>query len=294
MSALVPSRSRLYLAMERLLLVYLAAIALIMVLGGYRMTPDVFFVFAGIAALLMGRGFAFVRDWFPLVAIFLAWQTMRGIAWQAGFTVQSDALIAVERAIHLGAVPTVVLQDALRGPGISPLDVFLATVYHAHFLLPLALGFLLWLSSRRLFYRYMAVLLVVSIVQFVVALLMPAAPPRFAYQFGEDLGVADVSLEVTQAFGWGGLSWAYANMIGNPYAAFPSLHAAYPVIALLTGRQRWPWLTWPFVIYTATVWFAIAYLGHHYLIDAYAGALLALGVWWAIGRWFIRDTPHPR
>jgi hypothetical protein len=282
--------------MERLLLVYLAVVAALMVYRGVRVTPDLFFVIGGIAALLMGRGIAFVRDWFPLMAIFLAWQVTRGVAWQAGFEVRSDELIAIERLLHFGVIPTVVLQDALYSGVIRLHDIALTAVYHAHFIIPLALGLFLWARSRALFYRYMAVLLLVSVTQFLFALFVPAAPPRFANLFGENLGVVDIALQVKAALHWGEISWVYTNMIGNPYAAFPSLHAAYPVVAMLAVRRVWPRLTPVFVVYIATVWFAIVYLGHHYLIDAYAGAALALATWWLIGlAWRRRSrlVPNP-
>ena len=68
-----------------------------------------------------------------------------------------------------------------------------------------------------------------AIAGFVIYLLVPVAPPRFAYQFGEALPVHDImgnTWEKLDAVAW--VSWAYANMSGNPYAAFPSLHAAFP------------------------------------------------------------------
>jgi hypothetical protein len=283
-------RDSLYRAMERLLLVYLAAILVVMWVRGNRVTPDLFFVFAGIAALLIGRGKAFIRDWFPLIAAFLAWQVTRGIAWQAGFTVQSDSLIAIERALAFGIVPSEWLQAHLRGSGISPLDVALTLIYHSHFVLPLVLGFVLWLHHRWLFHRYMITLLVVSIAQFLTTLFLPAAPPRYAGLYGQPLNVVDVGLLVKEAFGWGEASWIYQNMIANPVAAFPSLHAAYPIIAFLAIRKVWPRWAWLGLVYIAVVWFTIVYLGHHYLIDAYAGAIYALLGWWAVGRLIERFT----
>ena len=287
-------RQALYRAMERLLLVYLFAVVAIMWIRGNRVTPDLFFVFAGIAALLLGRGWAFVRDWFPLVAIFLAWQASRGIAWQAGFPVHSDDLIAAERLVHFGIVPSEWLQANLRpAEGVSALDVALTVIYHSHFVLPLTLGFALWLYHRRVFHRYMAVLLLASIAQFVTALVFPAAPPRFAGMYGESLAVVDVGDQVKAYYHFGEASWLYQNLIANPVAAFPSLHAAYPIIAWLGLRMAWPRLAWLGLVYTAVVWFAIVYLGHHYLVDAYGGALYALAAFATVRWWMRRSAPRP-
>jgi membrane-associated phospholipid phosphatase len=44
------------------------------------------------------------------------------------------------------------------------------------------------------------------------------------------------------------------------------------------------------LLYTVVVWFAIMYLGHHYLVDALGGLLYALGSYFLVnqfvsGRW---------
>lgn len=40
-------------------------------------------------------------------------------------------------------------------------------------------------------------------------------------------------------------------------------------------------------VYTAVVWFAIVYLGHHYVVDALGGAVLAIGTY-VVSRRFAR------
>jgi membrane-associated phospholipid phosphatase len=80
------------------------------------------------------------------------------------------------------------------------------------------------------------------------------------------------------------LSWAYQNLNANPVAAFPSLHAAYPVLAYLYLRQAWPRGAWLMLAWGAVVIFAIVYLGHHYVIDAIGGVAYALAVYWAVSR----------
>jgi membrane-associated phospholipid phosphatase len=107
--------------------------------------------------------------------------------------------------------------------------------------------------------------------QFFTAALLPVAPPRSSGLFGEALGVVDIGGEVTLETGIGVISWAYQNISGNPVAAFPSLHAAYPILAFFFLRQRWLRWSWLMLAYAAVVWFAIMDLGHHYLIDALGG-----------------------
>lgn len=264
---------------------YLAFIAALMLLRRATLSPEVFVVFAGVVAVMIGRGKAFVRDWAPFLLIFLAWQLARSLADDIGARVQSDAVIAVERFVSFGTVPSVEAQKALYIPGqISALDVAMTLVYLAHFLLPLLAAFLLWVFRRHLYYPYVMALLLLSFAQFATAVVLPVAPPRFAGLYGEALAVHDISLAVAQALQLGTLSWAYQNLNGNPVAAFPSLHAAYPILAFLFLRQAWPRAAWPMLAWAAVVLFAIVYLAHHYVIDAVGGIVYAVAAYWVMDR----------
>ena len=263
-----------------LLIGYLGFIVTFMVLKRAAVTADVFVVFVSVIAVMLGRGRAFVRDWAPFLLIFLAWEAMRGLANQLGAEVQSDAVIAAERFVSFGIVPPEELQRLLHTPGVvGPLEISTATVYAAHFLLPLAVAFVLWLKRRRVYYHYVIALMLMSFAQFFTAVVLPVAPPRYAYLYGEALHVVDLGSQVAQQTGIGVLSWAYHNMIGNPVAAFPSLHAAYPILAYLFLREHWPRVSWLMVVYTAAVWFSIMYLGHHYFVDAVGGLVYAVAAY---------------
>lgn len=268
-----------------ILVVYAVAMAVVMVINRVPVTPDVFVVFLAIGALLVGRGLRFIRDWFPFIVILVAWEAMRGVADNAGATVQSDSIIAVERAITFGFLPPVGLQQAFYdATSIGVLDVVCSIVYLAHFAFPLVVAFFLWLRQRANYYRFAATLLIMSFAGFAIFVALPVAPPRFAGQFGESLPVADILAETMrkldiQAFA----SWAYANMSGNPVAAFPSLHSAYPMLALLFVWRE-PMLRAGVMVYAALVWFSVMYLGHHYLVDVLGGVALAIGAYTLVVR----------
>ena len=64
----------------------------------------------------------------------------------------------------------------------------------------------------------------------------------------------------------------------NVFAAVPSLHAAYMVVALayaILSRQR-RWLIILFAIIMTGIWWTAIYSGHHYLIDVLLGISCAL------------------
>ena len=66
-------------------------------------------------------------------------------------------------------------------------------------------------------------------------------------------------------------TWLYGSISGNPVAAFPSLHSAYPLLAFLFARTRWPRASLILLVWAAAIWFSVVYLGHHYVIDVVAG-----------------------
>jgi membrane-associated phospholipid phosphatase len=276
------------------LAIYLIGVLVTMLI--LRITPsvDVFFIFGLLGALLIGRGIAFIRDWGPFLFIFFAWEGMRGIANQFGQAVHSDSVIAVERALMFGSVPTVSLQRWLRTPGaISALDVAMTFVYVSHFFFPLALAFFLWLRDRPRYYRFVTTLMAVSFAAFLTFLLLPVAPPRFAGDYGEHLAVVDVMGEVLGQANWSGFSWVYAHLVGNPVAAFPSMHAAYPLLVLLFLWERWRLAAMIWLPVTLIIWFAVVYLGHHYVVDVIGGAVYALVGYFAlrhsdVGGWIVR------
>jgi membrane-associated phospholipid phosphatase len=268
-----------------LLVGYLAFIVGLMLVRRPTLSVEVFVVFTAVVAIMLGRGRAFVRDWAPFVLLFLAWQFARALADDIGARVQSDSVVALERAISFGIVPSEALQKLLHRPGQTSLfDVAMTIVYLLTFLLPLLAAFFLWAFRRHLFYGYVMALMLLSFAQFATAVILPVAPPRFAHLYGGGLNVLDISIEVTQALQLGTLSWAYQNLNGNPVAAFPSLHAAYPVLAYAFLRLAWPRAAWLMLAWAALVIFAVVYLAHHYVVDAVGGILYALAAYWIVQR----------
>ncbi len=273
---------------------YLVGVFVLMI--GLKVTPspDVVVVLLALCAVLMGRGISFVRDWGPFLATFLAWEMMRGIANQFGQAVHSDSVIAIERALFAGYIPTEVLQSALYEAGtVNWYDVLLTVTYSSHFFFPVAFAFFLWLRRRERYYPYVAALMLTSFAAFATFLLLPVAPPRFAFEYGEALAVADVAKETGAQIGWYSFNFAYQNLVGNPVAAFPSMHAAYPVLValFLAERSRRAALLWlPFLL---LIWFATVYLGHHYVIDLIGGAFYAVVCYLIIRRFWPAKTTSP-
>lgn len=304
-----PEASALHRRNDRLLLVtigaYVVLLSGLMIAGGVSITPDVMLVALGLAAIILGRGRLFVRDWVPFIGLFLAYELMRGYADNInGFVHEADVLGA-ERWLFGGHLPTQVLQDAFHpATGLDWVAIAGTIFYFLHFPLPIAIAFLLWIRRRRAYYDYIAALILLSMAGFVTYLLFPVAPPWLAAQDGLVNGPNGLPAitylkaqgfeDLARLFGFEGrylYSYAIYDVNPNVVAAFPSLHAGYPFLAFLFARRAFGRAGWAMLGYAACVWFAIVYLGDHYVVDVLGGITYASIAYLAIVHapgWFRR------
>lgn len=255
---------------------YVAVVTLLMLLLRRQiLTPDYLLVLFVPVAFLTGRALSFLRDWVPLGALLFGWEAMRAFAGKTGFAVYS-ATWQLEKALFGGHLPTVVLQQAVRHLGWQGwLDPLATAIYFMHF--PAALGFalMLWLADRRAFLQYMGTLLTMSFAAFVVFLLFPTAPPWWAAYHGDFSGMDRIFAHTLVSH----LDALYASLAPNPFAAIPSLHAAYPFLGFLALRRVWPRAGWIALGWAAVVWLTVVYLGEHYVVDVVAGIAWAAVFW---------------
>jgi hypothetical protein len=285
---------------DRLLLAlvggYVAVLSVLMIAGGVAITPDVLLVALGLATVLLGRGRIFLRDWVPFIGLFFAYELMRGYADDLGAKVHDADILALELALFGGYLPTQVLQDWLHpASGVDLVAVAGTIFYFLHFPLPIAVAFFLWLRRRRLFYDFVAGMIVLSMAGFVTYLFFPVAPPWWAADRGlipgpdglpaieylKPQGFADLAA----MFGFEGrYLYTYAMYEINPnlVAAFPSLHAGYPFLAFLFARRSFGRLSWGLLAYSAIVWFSIVYLADHYVVDILGGLVYAGVAYWLV------------
>jgi len=275
---------------------YIVLLSALMISRGVSITPDVLLVALGLAAVLVGRGRLFLRDWIPFIGLFFAYELMRGYADNFGVSVHVADVLNAERALFLGHLPTQVLQDLFHpATGSDPLAMVATVFYFLHFPLPIAVGFFLWLRRRRVYYDYVAAMIVLSMAGFVTYLLLPVAPPWWAAKNGlipgpdglpaiaylKDQGFS----ELARLFGFEGhylFSYTVYDINPNQVAAFPSLHAGYPFLAFLFARRSFGRIGWLMLAYSVCVWFSIVYLADHYVVDILGGLAYAVLAYWAV------------
>jgi len=255
---------------------YLAAVSGVMIWRGISVSPDYLLLLMVPVALVSGRFLGFLRDWVPFIALFLAYEAMRGLASKTGFAPHVGDLAAAERWLFGGHVPSAVLQSSIHSSAVGgAADYFATVIYFGHFAVPLTVGMLIWLVDRTQFLRYTTALLGMACVAFVVFLLVPTAPPWYANDHGVISGVHKIISSTLPS----AVSPYYSSLNPNPVAAMPSLHMAFPVLSLFALVGVWPRRGWLFALWCVAVFFSIVYLGEHYAVDALAGIVLAALSW---------------
>jgi membrane-associated phospholipid phosphatase len=217
------------------------------------------------------RAVALLLGWAPFVLVLTAYELMRDLA--ATLHVPPHNLAGVERALFGGYEPTLVLQTTIAKLGDADLiDDAGSLVYSAHFLLPVIVGAWLWSRNRAEFHRFGLSLVVLCALAFVTYVVVPTAPPWLAQPQSVQHLMQDAVLRSGLP---PALTWLYSNHDYNLYAAFPSLHAGFPVLAAAAAWRRNKAVGVLLSIWAIVVWVTVVYLGEHYVADVVGGILYA-------------------
>jgi hypothetical protein len=208
--------------------------------------------------------------------------------------VHVDYPIAVDRLLGFGQLPTVRLQRRLARGQWRVGDRVLVWAHWLWFMVPHGSLVYIMVRHRGRFDRSAVLTYAVFDIGAMVYWILPTAPPWYAAAQADshghfngrmlapstsnggtrEIAVRRMMVEYGEFFwkdGWGPL---YSVLGGNPLAAMPSLHFATSMMAAQLLAETGPvagTLAWG---YTATLGFALVYLGEHYVVDLIAGAAL--------------------
>ena len=156
---------------------------------------------------------------------------------------------------------------------------FMAGVFYLCWV-PVPLGYAIWLylkGKREMYLRFSFAFLFVNLVGFCGYYIHPAAPPWYALNYGFEPvlntpgNVAGLG-RFDQLLGIPVFKSIYGNN-SNVFAAVPSLHAAYMLVATIYAvKSREHKLTFACM---CICWTAV-YSTHHYIIDVLLGILTAI------------------
>ena len=161
-------------------------------------------------------------------------------------------------------------------------DFFSGIFYLGWVPIPLGLGIYLYLKKKKdVFIKFALVFLFTNFLGFACYYIHPAAPPWYVMEYGLDP-------ILTTPGNMAGLSRfdqlidypVFASIYGrnsNVFAALPSLHSAYLLIALFYSLQaKSPVLiTAGIALFMLGIWWTAVYTAHHYVIDVLAGIVCA-------------------
>jgi membrane-associated phospholipid phosphatase len=269
---------------QRIVLALQVAVALGMCLlwFGIGKLPGLELIGLIVLTLLIWRARARISllDFAPFFLLLLTYEMVRTIA-MALSTVNLHVadVIGWEKSLFFGTIPSFTLQHAWGAHSYTwLLDVVMNGFYMTHFFSVLALGVILWRYRRSEYWPFLLGLCVLTYAAFLTYIVFPAAPPWWASQNGYLTGQA-VNLSHSL------LSPEYITATGNPVAAMPSLHTAFPFYLALYCLFLWGRKVLPVLILPAMVALASVYLGHHYVIDILAGMVYATAAFLLTVRW---------
>jgi hypothetical protein len=250
-----------------------------------------------VAALAISRRpRQFLHDWWFYLIGLVLWNVSGPIAAQSPFPWHLDFMLNLDRALFLGRDPVVLLQHALARPGhVGPLDVATVVAYNMHLPEPYIAGYFLWRLSRAVYLQFAASVLILLVAGLVTFILFPAVPPWMASShFGRLPNVVNLFGPVLQShpLPFHGTPLFYVfRWRGDPVAAFPSEHAAIPLLEFLAfSRVAGRITSFLFLLWVAWILFSIVYLGEHWVTDALAGWAYALVIFWGVRLFATR--PH--
>ena len=162
-------------------------------------------------------------------------------------------------------------------------DILAGFFYLCWVPVPIAFGLWLYLKKdRRLYLRFSIVFLLVNLIGFAGYYIHPAAPPWYAINYGFEAilntpGNTAALGRFDELVGLPIFDSLYSRN-SNVFAAIPSLHSAYMVVAFYYAlvKKCHPAIITIFAVLMCGIWFTAVYSSHHYIIDVLLGITCAL------------------
>ncbi len=290
---------------------YLAAIVVFVATQGVPLDRGgiTLWIFLGLTIVVLGKGWRawvwMILDWLPFTLVMFAYDYSYGLLGHypggvmvegshnaLGFPLHVQAPITFDTTLFGGVLPNAWMQQHLYVAGQSHwYDGAALLVYISHFIATPLIAMVLWITNRRRFRQWVAVIVPLAVVGIVTYMVYPMAPPWMAYEQG---ALAEPVHRIT-GLGWGQLGLGVAERVFhdgqalvNPVAAMPSLHMGFATMVALFFMLGAPW--WRKVLlalYPLAMGTTLVYCGEHYVVDLLVGALYSsviIAVWRAVVR----------
>jgi membrane-associated phospholipid phosphatase len=153
-----------------------------------------------------------------------------------------------------------------------------AWAYESHFWQPfLAISLIVWQGPKTRNAEFVTAMIVAALVTSVVAAIWPAVGPAESLGFHSQQGRVIAEL------------WSASRPVFHyvPIVTFPSFHTVMAILFTLVHRGS-KWRSILFGLLNLGMLTAIPYWGDHYLSDMLAGAIVAVGSFWATTAYYRR------
>lgn len=214
-----------------------------------------------------------LRDWLPLIFLVAVYETLRDYTGIIRPDSIDQALLEMD-ILLFGVEPTIWIQQF-----VTPFwtDYF-ALMYMLYFALPMFVATLLYLKGRKIDFRELALSVVICMYTgYILYLIFPAGPPRF---------YTDIVFDPEKLTGYFGFyDFTQSQMDNSSHvmlkSSFPSLHCALSLLAVFHAFRfgdvwRRKYMVAINLWIAASIWIATVYLRHHWVVDIFAGWILAV------------------
>ena len=240
-------------------------------------TPDKIIVFLVFIFMAFGQAIEGVKRFGVFVLIILAYESFRGSPDQLNSHVDFTLAPAADKLLF-GDLPTVYFQNWLWRGSTQWYDVALYLPYMLHFILPMALGLVVWKRYEKYFWTVITGLCIGAFLAFFTFLIFPAAPPWMASDRHYIQPVERISSHVWASLGIEDFPTVYHKISPNPVAAVPSHHVLWATLFSIymfkIFGKKWGLLS---LAYPLVITFGTIYEGEHYAFDAIVGVAYAYG-----------------
>jgi hypothetical protein len=228
-----------------------------------------------------------VWDWWPILIIAGGYDLVRSFAPDLVPRATTEPQLRFDEIVFGGKAPTIWIQDALVDRGTPHWwDYMVWAYYLSHFVVTPAIAVWVYVRHREWFHRFAMLILWVSVAGFVTYFLVPAVPPWMASENGALQPTTRVVHAVWESIGWDAAARTFGGdaKLANPVAALPSLHAAWPFMALLYFWTKLPRGRWLLLGYNAIMVFVLVYGSEHYVSDILLGWLYSTVVFIVVNK----------
>ncbi len=171
---------------------------------------------------------------------------------------------------------------------VNPLFTdFLTVCYWLFYVMAPTLGLILYLRKDFRAFRYTMVTVVLCLYPgYIGYVVWPASAPRLFMPGAYTIPLHGMAL----------LDYTRSATVGVPltaYGAFPSLHCAVALLAVLLAWRYQRWFAWVQIPFAAGLVFGTVYLRHHWVVDIFAGFAITFFSFWAGPRledWWQRQS----